>query len=136
VEGHPHAAALLRRVAAAAVVLALAGCGSGSKGLGASCDRQRAALARIGPVRSLDDAERAIGQVIAIERRAVADLRAANANRRLLASYRSALGDAERLQATLSAADPTQTMSPLQMGPSAGRRTLERAQRLAARACR
>jgi hypothetical protein len=135
VEGHGHAEAVLRRVAAAAVLLALAGCGSGSQGLGASCGRQRSALDRIGPVGSLDDAESAIRQVIAVERRAVSDLRAAKADPQLVAAYRSALGDAERLQATLTAADPTQTMSPLQMGPSAGRRTVERARRLVGRAC-
>jgi hypothetical protein len=50
--------------------------------------------------------------------------------------YERALADARRLQASLAGADPTQTMSPLQIGPPAGRRTVERARLLAARLCR
>jgi len=136
VEGNRHAEAVLRRLGAAALLLVLAGCGSGSKSLAASCDRQRADLDAIGAVRSLDDAQRAIPKVIAIERRAVADLRAAKADPKLVAAYESAIADARRLQLSLASADPTQTMSALRMGPSAGSRTVERARLLAARSCR
>ena len=135
-EGHGHAEAVLRRLAAAALLLALAGCGSGSKSLASSCDRQRAALDRIGPVRSLADAQAAIPKVIEVERRALADLRAAKADPAVLAAYERALADARRLELSLAAADPTQTMSALRMGPSAGSRTVERARLLASRACR
>jgi len=135
VEGNGHAEAVLRRLAAAALVLALAGCGGGSKSLAASCDNQRAELDLIGPVRSLADAQTAIGKVIAIERRGLADLRRAKSRPALVAAYGRAIADARRLQLALATADPTQTMSPLQIGPSGGRRTVERARLLARRAC-
>jgi len=135
VEGHGHAEAVLRRLAAAALLLALAGCGSGSKSLSASCDRQRAELDAIPTVRSLADAQAAIPKVIEVERRALADLRAAKADPGVVAAYESALADARRLELSLAAADPTQTMSALRMGPSAGSRTVERARLLAHRAC-
>jgi hypothetical protein len=135
VEGHRHATAVLRRLGAAALVVVLAGCGSGTKSLSASCDRQRRDLDAIGPVRSLADAQAAITKVIAIERRAVRDLRAANADPKLVGAFDGALGDARRLELALAAADPTQTMSALRMGPSAGRRTVERARLLVRRAC-
>jgi len=136
VEGNRHAEAVLRRLGAAALLLALAGCGSGSKSLSSSCDRQRAALDAIGAVRSLDDAQRAIPKVIAIERRAVADLHEAKAEAQLVAAYERAIADARRLELSLASADPTQTMSALRMGPSAGSRTVERARLLVRKACR
>jgi hypothetical protein len=137
VEGDGHAEAVLRRVAPAALLLALlAGCGGGSTGLAASCDRQRPALDAIAPVRNLTDAQAAIRKVIQIERAAVDDLRAAKADPGLVAGYERALADARRLQLSLGTADPTQTMSALRMGPSAGRRTVERARLLVQRACR
>ena len=106
-----------------------------STSLAASCDRQRDELDRIGPVRSLADAQRAIRKVIAIEQRGLADLRHAKARRELLTTYERALGDARRFQAALTGADATQTMSPLQIGPSGGRRTVERARLLVAKVC-
>jgi hypothetical protein len=136
VEGDRHAEAVLRRVAGVLLALALTGCGSGSTSLAASCDRQRAEVDRIGKVRSLADAQTAIRKVIAIEQRGLADLRRAKARPELVAAYERALGDARRLQASITGADPTQTMSPLQIGPPAGRRTVERARLLAARLCR
>ena len=121
----------------AVLALALAaGCGGGvHSSLASSCDRQRTALAEIGPVASLAQAEQAIDRVIAIEARARDDLRAAKARSALVESYQRALADARRLRATLAAADPTQTMSPLQIGPSGGRRTVERARLLMREAC-
>src|SRR5207248_7400803 len=130
-----HAEALLKRLAAAALLLVLAGCGNGSKSLTSSCDRQRAELDRIGPVRNLADAQTAIGKVIAIERRGLADLRRTKSRPALVAAYGRAIADARRLQLALATADPTQTMSPLQIGPSGGRRTVERARLLVRRAC-
>jgi len=119
----------------AALALALAGCGGGSTGLAASCDRQRAELDGIGRVRSLADAQTAIGKVVAIERRGLADLRHAKSRPAVAAAYGQAIADARRLQLSLAVADPTQTMSPLQIGPSAGRRTVERARLLVRRTC-
>jgi hypothetical protein len=135
VEGDRHAEAVLRRLAAAVLALSLAGCGTGSKSLAASCDRQRAELDRIGRVRSLADAQTAIRKVIAVEQGGLADLRHAKARPAIVAVYERALADARRLQASLAGADPTQTMSPLQIGPSAGRRTVERARLLVRTAC-
>jgi hypothetical protein len=135
VEGHRYAEAVLRRLGAAALLLVLAGCGSGSKNAASVCDRQRAALDRIGPVRSLAHAQAAIPKVIEIERRALADLRAAKADPQVVADYERALADARRLELSLASADPTQTMSALRMGPSAGSRTVERARLLARRTC-
>ena len=136
-EGHRHAEAVLRRLGAAALVLALAlaGCGSGTKSLASACDSQRAGLDEIGPVRSLADAQAAIPKVISIERRAVADLRAAKADPKVVAAYEGALADARRLELSLASADPTQTMSALRMGPSAGSRMVERSRLLLKRAC-
>ena len=134
-EGNRHAEAVLRGLGAAGLVLALAGCGGGSTSLAASCDRQRAELDRIGSVRSLADAQTAIGRVIGIERHGLADLRRAKSRPALVAAYGRAIADARRLQLSLTTADPAQTMSPLQIGPSAGRRTVERARLLVRRAC-
>ncbi|HEX6700660.1 MAG TPA: hypothetical protein VF101_08020 [Gaiellaceae bacterium] len=134
-EGDGHPEAVLTRLAAAGLLLVLAGCGGGAKGLAASCDRQRAALDKVTPVRNLTDAQEAIREVIAIERAAVDDLRAAKADPRIVAAYERAVADARRLQLSLGTADPTQTMSALRMGPSAGRRTVERARLLVQRAC-
>ena len=86
-------------------------------------------------MRNLVDAQAAIRKVIAIERRGLDDLRRAKANASLIGAYGRALADARRLQLSLTAADPTQTMAPLQIGPSGGRRTVERARLLVRRAC-
>jgi hypothetical protein len=136
VEGNRYAEAVLRRLGAAALLLVLAGCGSGSKSIATSCDRQRSSLDAIGPVRSLADAQAAIPKVIAIERRTVAGLRDAKADPTLVAAYERAIADARRLQLSLASADPTQTMSALRMGPSAGSRTVERARILSSYVCR
>jgi hypothetical protein len=135
VEGNRYAEAVLRRLGAAALLLVLAGCGSGSKSIATSCDRQRSSLDAIGPVRSLADAQAAIPKVIKIERRAIADLHAAKADPSVIAAYERAVADARRLELSLATADPTQTMSALRMGPSAGSRTAERARLLVRRAC-
>jgi hypothetical protein len=135
VEGDRHAEAVLRRLAGVLSVLALTGCGGGSTSLAASCDRQRAELDRIGPVRGLADAQTSVRKVIAVEQRGLADLRRAKARPELVAAYERALGDARRLRAAITGADPTQTMAPLQIGPSAGRRTIERARLLMRSAC-
>jgi hypothetical protein len=135
VEGDGHAEAVLRGLGAVALALLVAGCGSGSKGLAASCERQRAELDRIGRVRNVADAQAAILKVIAIEESGLEDLRRTKARPSLVAAYRRALADARRLEQALSRADPTQTMSPLQIGPSGGRRTVERARLLVRRTC-
>jgi hypothetical protein len=135
VEGDRDAEAVLRLLGAAALAIVLAGCGSGSTGLAASCERQQSELDRIGAVRNVGEAQTAIRQVIAIERRGLADLRDAQGPQATVSAYERALADARRLELSLGAADPTQTMSPLQIGPSAGRRTVERARLLVRRLC-
>jgi hypothetical protein len=69
-----------RRLAPVLAVLAaamVAGCGSGSSGeSAATCQDDRARLAAIPPVNDLGDARSALRQVIAVERRALARLRA------------------------------------------------------------
>ena len=86
-------------------------------------------------MRSLADAQTAIRKVIGVEQRGLADLRRAKTRPEVVTAYEGALDDARRLQESLAGADPTQTMSPLQIGPSAGRRTVERARLLLRRAC-
>ena len=138
-EGDRHSEAVLRPLSGGTAALALAlaaGCGGKAhSGLASSCDRQRSALADIQPVVNVAQAQQAIDRVIRIERRARDDLRAANARPALEEAYERALADARRLRATLASADPTQTMSPLQIGPSGGRRTVERARLLMRKVC-
>ena len=68
-----------RRLLPVLAVLAtatVAGCGSGSSGESApSCQDDRAAVARLVPINDLEDAKRALQQVVAVERRAAARLR-------------------------------------------------------------
>jgi len=139
VEGDRHAEAVLRRLGGGTAALALAlavGCGGAAhSSLASSCDRQRSALAEIGPVGNLAQAQQAIDRVIRIERRARDDLRAAQARPALVGAYERALADAQRLKAALAGADATQTMSPLQIGPPGGRRPVERAALLMRKVC-
>jgi hypothetical protein len=143
VEGKRDAEALLRgrRILLASVVC-LAGCGksrSAGDEVDASCKRQRAAIAALGPVESLPQAKRALRKTISLETRALDDLGRADelaGVAAVRARLRVALADARRFQASIENVDPTQSMTPLQVGPSGARRAVERAKALALVTCR
>lgn len=107
--------------------------------MAASCERQAAALAAIGPVESLGQAKRALRRTLGIERRALEDLRPARSLAgapALLRRLELAVGDGSRFLASIENVDPTRSMTPLQIGPSGARRTVERAAALARATCR
>jgi hypothetical protein len=143
VERHGHAEARLthRRFLLVLIVI-LAGCGGSSSprdDVAASCKRQRTALESVGPVESLAQATRALRRTIALEADALDDLRPAEKDDgvpALRARLRLALADARRFQASIANVDPTQSMTPLQIGPSGARRAVDRATRLAGATCR
>jgi len=144
VERHGHAEARLthRRFLLVPIVI-LAGCGSSASSprddVAASCKRQRTTLASVGPIESLAHARRALRTTIALEAGALDDLRPAekvDGVTALRARLRLALADARRFQASIANVDPTQSMTPLQVGPSGARRAVDRATRLAGATCR
>jgi hypothetical protein len=121
------------------------GCGgrpSAHEQLAASCRRQTEAVAAIGPIRSLAQGERALARVIDLEQRSRADLRRAETRgddpsvTALRHRVEREVSDARGLRDSLEQADPTQTMSPLQVGPAGARRAVERASAIARETCR
>jgi hypothetical protein len=105
----------------------------------ASCERQTEALAAIGPVDDLAQAKRALRRTVAVERRALEDLRPARSlagTAALVQQLELAVGDGRRFLASIEDVDPTQSMTPLQTGPSGARRAVERGRRLARATCR
>ena len=120
----------------------MAGCGGSGHPrhtVAASCKRQRAAIASIGPLESLAQAKRGLRRTIDVERRAVDDLRRARSVEgapALTRRYETALADTRRFLASIENVDPTQSMAPLQIGPSGARRAVEVARRLATATCR
>jgi hypothetical protein len=143
VERHGHAEARLtdRRFLLVLIVI-LAGCGGSSSPrdeIAASCKRQRTTIASVGPIEGLAHAKRALRTTIALEAGALEDLRPAekvDGVAALRARLRLALADARRFQASIEGVDPTQSMTPLQVGPSGARRAVDRATRLARATCR
>jgi len=123
-------------------VILAAGCGGSSSArdeVAASCKRQRTTIATVGPIESLAHAERALRKTIALEAGALDDLRSAeklSGVAALRARYRIALVDARRFDASIEHVDPTQSMSPLKVGPAGARRAVDRATRLARDTCR
>jgi hypothetical protein len=113
---------------AVAIALLAAACGSGSStkatALDETCKRETAALARVGPIRDLGDASRALRSVLALERRALVAVDAAGKSReRLAARLRLSIGAASRSLQAIVGADPQQTMTPVRTGVSNARRS-------------
>ena len=124
------------------LLLILAGCGGSSSPrheVAASCKRQRTTIASVGPIESLAHAQRALRRTIALETHALDDLRPAEklpGVRALRARFRIALADARRFDASIEHVDPTQSMTPLKVGPVGARLAVDRATRLARATCR
>jgi len=142
VEGDRDAeAGLTRRASLLALLVLVAGCGgspSPRHEVAASCKRQQAALAAIGRVESLPQAKRALHRTIDVERRALDDLRRARSLAgvpALARRYEVARADARRFLGSLENVDPTQSMTPLQVGPAGARRAVGIASGLAAVTC-
>jgi hypothetical protein len=120
----------------------LAGCGGSSSPrdqIAASCKRQRTTIALVGPIESLAHAKRALRKTIALEADALDDLRPAEkvvGVAALRARLRIALADARRFEASIEHVDPTQSMTPLKVGPVGARLAVDRATRLARATCR
>jgi hypothetical protein len=113
---------------AVAIALLAAACGSGSSTkaspLDETCKRETVALARVGPIRDLGDASRALRSVLALERRALVDVDAAGKSREPLAArLRLSIGAAARSLRAIVGADPQQTMTPVRTGVSNARRS-------------
>jgi hypothetical protein len=115
-------------VGSVAITLLAAACGSGSttkaSALDETCKRETAALARVGPIRDLGDASRALRSVLQLERRALVDVDATGKSReRLAARFRLSIGAAERSLRAIVGADAQQTMTPIRTGVPAARRS-------------
>jgi len=113
---------------AIAIALLATACGSGSStkatALDETCKRETAALARVGPIRDLGDASRALRSVLALERRALVDVEAAGKSREPLAArLRLSIGAVSRSLRAIVGADPQQTMTPVRTGVSNARRS-------------
>jgi hypothetical protein len=115
-------------VGAVAFALLAAACGSGSTtkatALDETCKRETAALARVGPIRDLGDATRALRSVLALERRTLVDVDATGKDgERLAARLRVSIGATQRSLRAIVGADPQQTMTPVRTGVSNARRS-------------
>ena len=117
-----------RRLLPVLAVLAtatVAGCGSGSSGESApSCQDDRAAVARLVPINDLEDAKRALQQVVAVERRAVARLRESgqsesSSSTQLLLAGRAATRSLQEING-----DAQGAMDPVRTGVPAARRAV------------
>jgi hypothetical protein len=112
-------------VLAVLATAAVAGCGSGSSGESApSCRDDRARLARIGTVNDLEDAKRALQQVVAVERRAAARLRESgrsesSSSTQLLLAGRAATRSLQEING-----DAQGAMDPVRTGVPAARRAV------------
>jgi hypothetical protein len=117
-----------RRLLPVLAVLAtaiVAGCGSGSSGESApSCQDDRAAVARLVPINDLQDAKRALQQVVAVERRAAARLRESgrsesSSSTQLLLAGRAATRSLQEING-----DAQGAMDPVRTGVPAARRAV------------
>jgi hypothetical protein len=117
-----------RRLLPVLAVLAtaiVAGCGSGSSGESApSCQDDRAAVARLVPINDLEDAKRALQQVVAVERRAAARLRESgrsesSSSTQLLLAGRAATRSLQEING-----DAQGAMDPVRTGVPAARRAV------------
>jgi hypothetical protein len=121
---------------AAGLVLLAAACGgsggSGSRaGLAAVCDEHQAKLATIGTPVGLDGAAKALRAVIAADR----DLLGALDDDALADRVRASEESAKRALASIERTDPDRSMSPLRTGEASGRRVVDGARALLAKAC-
>ena len=121
----------MRAAALAAMLAALivAGCGSKAaspkSGLASTCRRENSALAGVAPVRDLGGAARALKDVVTLENRALADLRAAGlADGDLASRLWLARAAARRALDEIEGADPQKTMDPIRVGMPAARRAV------------
>ena len=120
----------------AALVLLAAGCG-GSSGSGSDaslasvCEKHQPKLARIGTPVGLDGATKALRAVIAADQ----DLIAALDNDALAGRARASEESAKRGLASIERTDPDRSMSPLRTGQASGRRVVDGARALLAKAC-
>ena len=119
---------MTRRLLPVLAVLAtaiVAGCGSGSSGESApSCQDDRAAVARLVPINDLQDAKRALQQVVAVERRAAARLRESgrsesSSSTQLLLAGRAATRSLQEING-----DAQGAMDPVRTGVPAARRAV------------
>lgn len=123
-------------VLAVLATAAVAGCGSGSSGESApSCRDDRARLAWIGTVNDLEEAKRALQQVVAVERRAAARLRESgrsesSSSTQLLLAGRAATRSLQEING-----DAQGAMDPVRTGVPAARRAVAIADGLLRRLC-
>jgi hypothetical protein len=115
-------------LASAVAIALLAACGSASttktSALDETCKRETAALQRVGPIRDLGDATRALRSVLALERRALVDVDAAGKSREgLAAGIRISIGATQRSLRAIVGGDSQQTMTPVRTGVSNARRS-------------
>jgi hypothetical protein len=116
---------LLLPVLAVLATATVAGCGSGSSGESApSCQDDRAAVARLVPINDLQDAKRALQQVVAVERRAAARLRESgrsesSSSTQLLLAGRAATRSLQEING-----DAQGAMDPVRTGVPAARRAV------------
>jgi len=117
-----------RRLLPVLAVLAtatVAGCGSGSSGESApSCQDDRAAVARLVPINDLEDAKRALQQVVAVERRAAARLRESGRSESSLSTQLLLAGRAATRSLQEINGDAQGAMDPVRTGVPAARRAV------------
>lgn len=126
-------------VLAALAAATAGGCGStsssGGSDLASTCRRERAALIRVSPVSDLGDAERALKQLVALERRVLSGLRgSALADDRLAAQVRFSIEAATRSLEAIGG-DAQGAMAPVRTGVPDARRAIGNADGLLRTLC-
>jgi hypothetical protein len=101
-----------------------------------TCERETAALARMGRVRDLGDASRVLRGVIRVESRTLADLDVAGGHEQLAARVRQSRDAAQRSLRAITSSDPQQTMVPVRTGVPNARRAAAEADSLVRELCR
>ncbi len=121
----------MRRLASVLAALAAAtttGCGSTSStrapDLTSTCRSERAALVRLSPVTDLGDAERALRELIALERRVLTGLRGTALSGDPLATQLRLSIEAATRSLRAIRGDAQRTMDPLRTGQPSARRAI------------